>query len=199
MTESQLQMLQNYPHQYVSIGITPGAQPRTSFWVPWERTGNAHNMRVPDIFLDPGDLQEAQVWAWLDSRKVNGCFIFCPLEDYSFLSRLPHLEGITILRGGALRDLHFLRDLPNWFQLHVEDAELEDLADLFPEGRKQQIIGYCVCLAGCTVRDHTALLRPDIRLSELVILAPEGSDDRERWKAVRCGKYSYYEYRVRES
>ena len=63
----------------------------------------------------------------------------------------------------------FLRSMPGWFQLHVEDAVLEDLSALTQEG---------------------------IYLSELVILVPEGSNDKERWKAVRCGKYTYHEYKT---
>ena len=90
----------------------------------------------------------------------------------------------------------FLRSMPGWFQLHVEDAVLEDLSDLFPEGRRKGIYSFCVCLSGCTVKDLSALTQEGIYLSELVILAPEGSNDKKRWKAVRCGKYTYHEYKT---
>ena len=86
--------------------------------------------------------------------------------------------------------------MPGWFQLHVEDAVLEDLSDLFPEGRRKGIYSFCVCLSGCTVKDLSALTQEGIYLSELVILAPEGSNDKKRWKAVRCGKYTYHEYKT---
>lgn len=197
LTESQRKRLIEYPHEYLSIGITETGEPRRSISIPWNRTGNAFNMRTPNIYITPDDLADGALWDWLNARKVTGCYIFCPLEDYSFLTRLPHLQDITIHCGGALRDLRFLRELPDWFLLHVEDAVLENLEDLFPQGRKQRVHSYCVCLSGCTVTDISALCRPELRLSELVILAPEGSNDRERWKAVRCGNYSYYEYRVK--
>jgi hypothetical protein len=108
------------------------------------------------------------------------------------------MQDLNIYKGGALRDLRFLRQMPEWFQLHVEDAVLENLDDLFPSGLRKGIFSICVCLSGCTVRDHSALTQPDVRLSELVVLMPEGSNDRDRWTDVRCGKYSYFEYRVKE-
>ena len=153
-------------------------------------------MRTPQVFLAPGDLTNEALWAELSRFHIHGCYIYCPLTDYSFLERLPGLQDITIHKGGALRDLRFLRKMEDWFQLHVEDALLENLEDLFPDGLRKGIHSYCVCLSGCTVKDLSALTQPGIRLSELVILAPQGSNDRERWKAVRCGKYTYHEYKV---
>ena len=198
MIESQREKLMNYPHKYLSIGITSDGRPRGSGWVPWRSTANAFNMRTPEVFLCPADLADEALGAEPSRFHINGCYIFCPLEDYSFLTRLPELQDITIHQGGALRDLGFLRPMEDWFQLHVEDAVLENLDDLFPDGLRKGIFSICVCLSGCTVRDHSALTQPDVRLSELVILMPEGSNDRDRWTDVRCGKYSYFEYRVKE-
>lgn len=196
MIQSQREKLNSYPHERLSIGITQDGEPRRSISIPWEYTSNAYNMRTPDVYLSPDDLAGEEVWAELGRFRINGCYIFCPLEDYGFLNRLTELEDLCIRGGGALRDLRFLRRMPGWFQLHVEDAVLENLDDLFPNGPRKGIHSICVCLSGCTVKDISALTNPDIRLSELVILAPQGSDDRERWKTVRCGKYSYWEYRV---
>lgn len=196
MIESQREKLNAYPHKYLSLGITADGAPRFSGWVPWQSMGNAFNMRSPEIFLSPGDLADEALWAELGRFRINGCYIFCPLDDYSFLERLPQLQDLTIHQGGTLRDLRFLRRMDDWFQLHIEDAVLEDLSDLFPDGPRKRIRSYCVCLSGCTVRDISALEDPGIYLSELVILMPEGSRDRERWQAVRCGKYTYYEYKT---
>ena len=195
MTEQDLQTLRNFPHEYLSIGITEDGHSRQSVWVPWETTGNAFNMRTPDLYLSPAELADEEFWTELERFHVVGCYIFCPLEDYSFLNRLPELQDITIHQGGSLRDLRFLRNMKGWFQLHVEDAVLENLDDLFPEGARKGLFSICVCLSGCTVKDLSALTREGIYLSELVVLAPEGSNDKERWKAVRCGKYSYFEYK----
>lgn len=198
MTESQREKLNSYPSKYLSIGITEDGEPRFSGWVPWDSMADAFNMRTPQIFFSPEDLTDEAIWAELSRFHINGCYIYCPLTDYSFLERLPQLQDITIFQGYALRDLRFLRKMDDWFQLNIEDAVLENLDDLFPDGPRPGIHSYCVCLSGCTVKDFSALVQPGIYLSELVILAPEGSNDRDRWKAVRCGKYTYHEYRLPE-
>ena len=89
----------------------------------------------------------------------------------------------------------FLRGMEDWFQFYIEDAVLPDLDALFPQGVPLRTFSRCVCLSGCTVGDISALERPDVRLSELVILVPHGSNERERWRGIRCGKYTYYEYK----
>ena len=196
MTQSQREKLSSFPHKTLSIGITADGSPRRSGWVPWQSMANAFNMRTPDIYLAPEDLRDEALWAELSRFRVNGCYIFCPLEDYSFLTRLTQLQDLTIHQGGALRDLAFLRQMPQWFQLHIEDAVLENLDDLFPDGPRKGIYSICVCLSGCQVADLSALTREDIWLSELVILMPEGSGEKDRWKHIRCGTYTYHEYRT---
>ena len=194
MTESQRQFLREYSKKYLSIGITADGKPRRSVWVPWELTGNAMNMRTPDLYFSPEELQDEALWEELKRLHIVGCYIFCPLDDYGFLYRLTELQDLNIYKGGALRDLRFLRTMPEWFQLHVEDAVLTDLNDLFPDGPRKGILSCCICLSGCQVADLSAL--ENVRLSELVILMPEGTNDKDRWKTVRCGKYTYHEYRA---
>ena len=194
MTESQRQFLREYSKKYLSIGITADGKPRRSVWVPWELTGNAMNMRTPDLYFSPEELQDEALWEELKRFHIVGCYIFCPLDDYGFLYRLTEIQDLNIYKGGALRDLRFLRTMPEWFQLHVEDAVLTDLNDLFPDGPRKGILSCCICLSGCQIADLSAL--ENIRLSELVILMPEGSNDKDRWKSVRCGKYTYHEYRA---
>ena len=194
MTEADRQALRSYPKKYLSIGITADGRSRRSVWVPWERTGNAMNMRTPDLYFSPEELLDEALWTELERFHVVGCYIFCPLEDYGFLTRLTELQDLNIYKGGALRDLRFLRQMPDWFQLHVEDAVLRDLSDLFPEGGRRGVHSICVCLSGCTVAD--VAVPEGTRLSELVILMPQGSNDRDRWKDIPCGTYTYHEYRA---
>lgn len=196
MNESPYAPLRAMTKKYLSIGVTADGARRRSVHIPWANDANAYNMRTPNIYVSPEELRDERLWTELQRFHIIGCYIFCPLEDYSFLSRMPELEDLTIHKGGALRSLAFLRDMKDWFQLHIEDAVLDNLEDLFPEGRKRPLHSYCVCLSGCEVADISAMERSDVRLSELVILAPQGRGDRDRWKKVRCGKYSYYEYRV---
>lgn len=198
MIESQRKKLSTHPHKILSIGITADGTPPRSVGVPWQATVNAFNMRIPDLYLAPEDLMDEALWRELQRFRVNGCYSFCPLEDYSFLARLPQLQDITICRGEKLRDLEFLRSMEDWFLLHIEDAVLDDLAPLFPDGRRRGMGSTCVCLSGCTVADLSALEQEGVRLSELVVLMPQGADQRDRWKNVRCGKYTYHEYKLPE-
>lgn len=192
MTESDRQFLREYSRTRISFGITADGKPRRSVWVPWERTSNAFNMRTPDLYFSPEELQDEELWTELQRFSIVGCYIFCPLEDYGFLSRLRELQDLNIYKGGALRSLGFLRQMPQWFQLHVEDAVLSDLTDLFPEGKANS--SCCVCLSGCRVGDTS--VPEGVRLSELVILMPEGSGEKDRWKHIPCGKYTYLEYKI---
>ena len=113
MTESQRQFLREYSKKYLSIGITADGKPRRSVWVPWELTGNAMNMRTPDLYFSPEELQDEALWEELKRFHIVGCYIFCPLDDYGFLYRLTELQDLNIYKGGALRDLRFLRTMPS--------------------------------------------------------------------------------------
>ena len=194
MTEADRNFLRNYPKKYLSIGITADGKARRSVWVPWENMGNAMNMRTPNLYFSPEELLDEALWQEFERFSIVGCYMFCPLEDYSFLSRLTSLEDLHIYKGGALRDLRFLRSMPEWFQLHVEDAVLEDLSDLFPGEKRKGIFSICVCLSGCTVADVS--VPEGTRLSELVILMPQGSNEKDRWKHIPCGRYTYHEYKA---
>lgn len=196
MIESQRQLLESTTSNYLSLGITGDGEPRRSIAVPWERTANAFNMRTPDMWISPEDLSDPALWTALERFRVTGCYIFCPLEDYSFLTRLPLLQDIHICQGAGLKDLEFLRPMNDWFQLYIEDASLPTLTPLFPAGPRKGFHSYCVGLAGCTVGDISALEDREIYLSELVILVPKGTNERERWRTIRCGTYTYHEYRV---
>ena len=193
MTEAEKNILRKFPHRTISIGVTEDGH-RRSIPVPWQLGCNAYNMRTPDIWLSPAELFAEDLWAELARLRVTGMYIFCPLEDYSFLSRLTALQDLAIYKGGALENLSFLRQMPDWFLLHIEDAVLENLCDLFPAGVRPGMGSRNVCLSGCTVADPS--VPEGTRLSELLILMPEGSGDRERWNAIPCSKFSYFEYRT---
>lgn len=193
MTEAEKNILRNYPHKTISLGVTEDGHRRRSIHVPWQLSCNAYNMRTPDLWLSPAELSDVELWAELERLKVVGMYIFCPLADYGFLSRLAGLQDLAIFQGGALRELGFLRQMPDWYLLHIEDAVLENLVDLIPADPLRRN----VCLSGCTVADNAALER--VNLSELLILAPEGSGDRARWERFPCSKFSYFEYRGKEN
>ena len=72
MTESERQFLREYSKKYLSIGITADGKPRRSVWVPWELTGNAMNMRTPDLYFSPEELQDEALWEELKRFHIVG-------------------------------------------------------------------------------------------------------------------------------
>ncbi|MBQ7779369.1 MAG: hypothetical protein IJ404_02645 [Clostridia bacterium] len=189
MVPSQKEKLLQYQGKYLNFGITEGGEPRNAIGVPWEATAHAFNMRTPDVYLAPEDLADEELMSQLRDFRILGCYIFTPLEDYSFLAGFPTLQDIHIRSGSAIRDLFFLKDLEDLFMFYLEDANLKSLEHLFTAGGFHS---YCLGLCNCKVAELTP---PPHRISELVILQPEGTGERERWKALSALKYYYYEYK----
>lgn len=61
MTEQDRQFLREYSKKYISIGITADGRGRRSVWVPWQNTGNAMNMRTPDLYFSPEELLDEEL------------------------------------------------------------------------------------------------------------------------------------------
>lgn len=195
MLASQKQLLETRTSEYLNLGITADGEPRRAIPVPWELTGSAMNMRTPDLYLAPEDLQDAALMARLRQFHVLGCYIFTPLEDYSFLAGFPELWDVSIWHGQNLKDLSFMRSLPEWFMFYLEDAQLDTLDPLFPpEVPKERFRSYCLGFSGCRVGDNSAIERSGLFFSELLVLCPKGAGERSRWKLGRVGRRTYYEY-----
>ena len=196
MTEERRVSLKAWEGKYLSVGITEAGQPVKSIWVPWKHDANAYNMKTPDLWLSPEEITDPAVLECLNRCRVVGCYCFAPLASYSFLENFPHLWDLRIFEGKNLRDLSFMKGMGEWFQLHIEDAPLEDLSAAFLENWKEKgLHSCCVAFVGCRIRDISPMLRDDIRLNELLICQPEGTAEKERWKPVRARTYRYLEYR----
>lgn len=197
MLDSQINALKNIKGNYLSIGITHSGEPYGAIAVPWENTASAFNMKTPDIYLSEQDIKDPEIREILNNYHIIGCYIFNALQDYSFLADFKELRDVFILNGGNITDLSFMKELNEWFMLYVEDARLPNLDPLFPKGKKDKFFPYCIGFGGCEIKDITALENPEIYLSELVVLCPKGTNDRERWQNIRCGTYGYYEYELK--
>ena len=179
---------------YLSIGISADGTPVTSGYVPWEKTTSAFNMKTPNVTLAVSDLTDKAVLEALGKCRVIGCYIFAPLKDYSFVSGFKELRDLFILHAENMKDLAFLRGLPDLFMLYLRDAVLPDLAPLaeaFAAG--DRIPGKCLGLCNCRIEDVSALAKADIRFSELLIWSAEG-DCADRWKTLN--KPGVFRFRV---
>ena len=198
MISSQREILNSKETSYLSIGITPEGAPRRSVAVPWESTSHAFNMRIPDVYIAPEDLDDTDVMEKILSRKVIGCYIWAPLSDYKFLTRLKDLQDIYIANGDAISDLAFLQELTECRMFYLQNAKLKNL-DTLVEAKKHSTAPFgglrCVGLDNCAVEDLSIFERETVQFSEFLIWKPEGSDEKSRWNVIRAHTRRYYEYR----
>lgn len=194
MLDSQREILKNQNSEYLSLGITQNGEPYGAIAVPWEHTASAFNMKTPNVYLSEQDLKDPEIREILKEYHIIGCYIFNALQDYSFIADFKELHDVFILDGCNITDLSFMKELNEWFMLYIEDARLPNLDPLFPKGKKDKFFPYCIGFGGCEIKDITALENSEIYLSELIVLCPKGTNDREKWQNIRCGTYSYYEY-----
>ena len=199
MVESQREELNKKTSEYLSIGITPGGNPVKAIGIPWETTANAFNMRTPDIFLSPEDLNDEALMAELESYKVIGCYIWAPLEDYSFISRFKDMQDVSIRNADSVRNLDFLKGLDKCRMLFLENAKLDNLhviTELKLRDAKNFDSYLCVSLDNCEVEDISGLENEKLYFSEFLVWKPEGSNEHDRWSVMRASKKKYYEFRV---
>lgn len=135
MIESEREKLRSKTGEYLSIGITSGGVPRMSVGIPWEATSHAYNMRTPNVYITPEDLQDEAIMQMLESCKLIGCYIWAPLNDYTFLARFKDLQDINIKNGDAITNLDFLSELYECRMLCLQNAKLQNL-DVIVEVKK---------------------------------------------------------------
>ncbi len=196
MIVSERKKLDEYPHEYLCIGITETGEGVNSISVPWEQTTNAFNMKVPRIYISRSDLQDAEIMSRIKRFKVIGCYIFAPLEDYDFLNEFPCVRDLFIAHGGAIRDISFLRSFDSCAMLYIEDAQLENLdviIDIKKSMGKRSVFDrpfVCVGLYDCKINDLSSLADRECCFSEFNVWGVE--NDRERWKKTNLKSLSYY-------
>lgn len=131
MLDSQRERLAQMDKNNLSIGITEDGDIQRIIPIPWQQTGTAYCMRQPKVYISPGDLEDAELMARLESYQVRGMYIFTPLEDYSFIARFKGLWDIYILRFGGWIDISFMHQIPGWKMFHLRDAVIPDISPVF--------------------------------------------------------------------
>lgn len=146
MRDDQMELLKKTDKSYLSLGISEDGSCRQRIPIPWQNTGTAFNMRLPMVWLEPDDLEDAQLMEYLESFQVRGMYIFTPLEDYSFISRFQGLWDVYICRGGGWIDISFMRKIPDWSMFYLCDAIIPDISPVFTTRREMIFKRRKVCL-----------------------------------------------------
>ena len=197
MIASEREKLLKRESEYLSIGITENGVPYMSIGIPWVATAHAYNMRTPNVYISPDDLQDEEVMSLIGRFKVIGCYIWTSLTDYGFLSRFKELQDINIKNGDAVRDLEFLSELHECRMLYLRNAKLKDL-DVIVKVKKNSKTSFgafrCICLNNCEVEDLSIFETEKVHFSEFLVWKPKGSNERERWNVVSAGTRRYVEF-----
>lgn len=192
MLEYERERLNNRDSEYISIGITENGQRLSAFNIPWEQTAYAFNMKLPDIFLAPEDLNDEKLMEQIRGFHVVGCYVMTPIDDYGFIAGFPELFDIYLANAATLKDLSFLSGLGEWSMLHISGAHLRDLNAIAESAKIQRFFpAYCFSFAGCKIEDISALNSVPL-ISELIIVGEDDETERRRWRTINADTFRYY-------
>lgn len=179
-----------YTKPYISIGICRTGE-RPILGIPWKSHTGAMNMKLPNIYFEEEDMYDTALMERLKSFHVIGCYIFDELKDYSFLEMLPDMQDLHIRNACNIKDLSFMRNMPNCLMLLLENATLENLDGLTAlQSSKHARYASYLALINCKVGNIDCLCQNSVLLSELVVVS---TDEQERWEAVPSMEYTYRE------
>ena len=196
MTDEQRRILADYKSEYLSIGINADGEAYGVIGIPWAHTANAHNMKLPDVYITPDDLEDESVMQMILEHKVIGCYIWVPLEDYSFIARFTEIRDVTIHCGDSIRNLDFLKDCHECILLYLENAKLENIDVILDLNQKKNSpFGglFCVALFNCEIKDNSRFKQERFRFAEFLIYEYEGKNEREKWRNDVINSFRYYE------
>ena len=202
MTEKQRQRLENHKNKFLSLGITKNGEGYDIIGVPWEKTCNAFNMHMPDVYISADDLRDETLMDKLMGFEILGCYISTPLDDYSFISKFKFLRDLSIAYGENVTNLDFLSELHDCRMLYIEDARLKDLETVLRLNKYSRsfLVGLtCVGLLNCQVEDVSCFEREKSDFSEFLVWEYKGKNERDKWKHVRATTFRYYEIERKDS
>ena len=160
MLKSEREKLDRSESEFLSIGITENGERHGAIGIPWESTAHAFNMRLPQVYISPDDINDRALMERLTSYKVIGLYIWAHLPDYSFISGFKLLQDVSIKNGDAIEGLDFLSDLTECRMLYLQNARLKDLeviASLKRNAGAAMGRVRCLCLDNCRVSDISCL------------------------------------------
>lgn len=195
MLDEEKEKLFERKSEYLSIGITKSGSRVGVIPIPWEITAHAYNMRTPDVYISPEDLNDRAIWEKINSFKVLGLYIWESLETYDFIADLIDLQDIYIMNAKHLQGLDFLEKTKECRMLFLQDVELDTLEKLvLANNQKDNLFGRlnCVALYNCDVKDISVFETEEHYFSEFLVWLPHGSN-KKRWGIIKAGKRRVYE------
>lgn len=196
MTEEEKKNLLSINKEYLSIGITEGGESYNAISVPWERTGNAYNMRTPDVYLAPEDLEDSEIMELISKFKISGCYIWTPLRDYSFLSSFKYMFDLNIKWADNMKNLDFLKEMYHCYMLFLHNAHLENIdviLDVKKSGKTVFGAFECVGLCNCYIDDVSRFEKEHVRFNEFLVWNDEDRNERARWDCIDASFKKYYD------
>ena len=178
---------------HISVGISNGGNNRVgAISVPWELTAHAYNMKIPDVFIAPEDLNDKDLMNMIKTFHVVGCYVFTQLDDYSFIAEFEDIRDVYIIDGVNVKDLSFLNNLKNWHILHLERAHLKDLKPILQSSlQKRWLPVFCLSFSECTIDDVSALYEVK-QIAELIVVGEDNDEERSKWRSVPAHIHRYY-------
>lgn len=193
MLQEEKNKLFQKERQYINIGITEDGTAKKAIPIPWEVTAYSYNMCIPNVYLAPDDLEDAEIMEKLISLKVLGCYIWTPLKDYSFISNFEDLRDLSIMQGGNIMDLDFLNPLKECRMLLLENVKVDNLDILLDLNSGDLFTGLnCVALVNCEVADLSGFDREHFFMEFLIWDSTCNGDSQKRWNNVRAAMKRYY-------
>lgn len=189
MLESERKKLFDPEREYANIGISEGGVCYSITPIVWETTASAFNTRTPDIYIAPEDLKDEEIWGRICSLVIRGLYIYVPLEDYSFISKLTTIWDLHIRDGENIKNLDFLSGVPECMMLFLCNATLDNV-DIIWE-MKKTCKGFISPYSRLGLYDCKVNRAPDpedlmLRFTEFLVWSrPENrASDMEKWRAV---------------
>lgn len=194
MLASEREKLENREISYVNIGISENGEGYGITPVFWKSTATAFNMCRPNVYISPKDLLDEEILSLLQKFHVKGCYIYCDVDDYSFLNKFNDIYDLTIYNGANLKDLSFMKHLTKCELLTLMNANLENLDEIADLRNAQGLTTpRKLTLYNCKISDISSLIDSKRFFSELIICNPKDRDERARWKNIIAPIYGYYE------
>lgn len=130
-------------------------------------------MKLPKVYISKDNLNDEELMVKICEFKVHGCYIFCPLENYDFLSQFTDMADLNIYQAYNLKDLSFLKSFKECRMLFVSKAHLKDINEVVGSEPYFMAQPRCLALYDCVVDDISYLKEKRLTSMNLLSVIPK--------------------------